>query len=80
MLACSSWNDDAYEFALENQAGQDLHFKDPQDRKALVMGLALHERGKQSLSKVPDILNQAKLSQNSTCTKAVALLIQPESL
>lgn len=49
---CSSWNDDAYEFALENQAGQGLCFEDPQDRKALVMGLALHEQGKQSLNKV----------------------------
>ncbi len=48
----SSWNDDAYEFALENQAGQGMRFEDPQDRKALVMGLALHEQGKQSLEKV----------------------------
>ena len=54
MLACSSWNDDAYEFALENQAGQGLRFEDPQDRKALVMGLALHEQGKQTLNKVPE--------------------------
>ncbi|KAL3142217.1 hypothetical protein ABBQ38_002565 [Trebouxia sp. C0009 RCD-2024] len=47
----SLWNDDAYEFALENQAGQGLRFENPQDRKALVMGLALHEQGKQSLNK-----------------------------
>lgn len=53
LCGCSSWNDDAYEFALENQAGQGLRFEDPQDRKALVMGLALHEQGKQSLNKVP---------------------------
>lgn len=52
MLACSSWNESAYEFALENQAGQGLRFEDPQDRKALVMGLALHEQGKKSLNKV----------------------------
>ncbi|DBB10937.1 hypothetical protein WJX82_008688 [Trebouxia sp. C0006] len=47
----SSWNDGAYEFALENQAGEGLRFDDPQDRKALVMGLALHEQGKQILEK-----------------------------
>ena len=29
-----------------------MRFEDPQDRKALVMGLALHEQGKQSLNKV----------------------------
>lgn len=52
MCGCSLWNDDAYEFALENQAGQGLCFENPQDRKALVMGLALHEQGKQSLNKV----------------------------
>ena len=49
---CSFWNDGAYEFALENQAGQGLRFDDPQDMKALVMGLALHEQGKQSLDQV----------------------------
>lgn len=52
LLCCSSWNDGAYEFALENQAGEGLRFDDPQDRKALVMGLALHEQGKQILQKV----------------------------
>ena len=52
LSCCSSWNHDAYEFALENQAGQGMRFDDPQDRKALVMGLALHEQGKQSLEKV----------------------------
>ena len=52
LLCCSSWNDGAYEFALENQAGEGLRFEDPQDRKALVMGLALHEQGKQILEKV----------------------------
>ena len=52
LLCCSSWNDGAYEFALENQAGEGLRFEDPQDRQALVMGLALHEQGKQILEKV----------------------------
>ncbi|DBA81188.1 TPA: hypothetical protein ACH3X2_007006 [Trebouxia sp. C0005] len=47
----SSWNDGAHEFALENQDGEGLRFDDPQDRKALVMGLALHEQGKQLLEK-----------------------------
>ena len=32
-----------------------MHFDDPQDRKALVMGLALHEQGKQSLEKVKQL-------------------------
>lgn len=52
LLCCSSWNDGAHEFALENQDGEGLRFDDPQDRKALVMGLALHEQGKQLLEKV----------------------------
>ena len=55
---CSSWNDNAYEFVLENQAGQGLQFRDPEDRKALVMGLAFHEQGKQQLEKVCRRSNQ----------------------
>ena len=52
ITCCSSWNDNAYEFVLENQAGQGLKLEDPEDRKALVMGLALHQQGKQQLDKV----------------------------
>ncbi len=68
-LCCSSWNDDAYEFALENQAGEGLRFDDPHDRKALVMGLALHEQGKQILEKVllPQRLTQHHFEFSRCC-------------
>lgn len=58
ITCCSSWNDNAYEFVLENQAGQGLKLEDSEDRKALVMGLALHQQGKQQLDKVWRTLNK----------------------
>ncbi len=69
LLCCSSWNDGSYEFALENQAGEGLRFDDPQDRKALVMGLALHEQGKQILEKVllPQQLTQHHSGVSCCC-------------
>eukprot|EP00878_Enallax_costatus_P007978 GHUV01008344.1.p1 GENE.GHUV01008344.1~~GHUV01008344.1.p1 ORF type:complete len:183 (+),score=44.80 GHUV01008344.1:281-829(+) len=39
---------DKWEFSLENQAGARLSLSDS-DRRALVIGLALHEKGKQSM-------------------------------
>ena len=39
---------------LENQAGQGLQL-DPESRKALVMGLALHEQGHQQMQQVCDV-------------------------
>lgn len=80
MCGCSLWNDDAYEFALENQAGQGLRFENPQDRKALVMGLALHEQGKQSLNKVLTSIACARRLHNMfVCcfNHASAAMIEP---
>jgi hypothetical protein len=50
-LASGRPQDDQYELQLENQAGRLLCFS-PEDQKALVMGLSLHQRGKRSMAAV----------------------------
>lgn len=43
-------DEEGYELALENQAGGSVKYR-PEDQKALVMGLTMHERGKASMAK-----------------------------
>lgn len=58
-LASRAAGDDGYEFALENQAGVALHLSED-DRRALVTGLALHEKAKKTLAKARALAMMAK--------------------
>ena len=49
--ACRYGSDDAYEFTLENQAGQAMNFG-KEDREAIVTTLMLHESAKKKLQAV----------------------------
>ncbi len=49
---------DKYEFELQNQAGTRLTLA-PADRKALVMGLALHSQGQASLAAATKVARRA---------------------
>ena len=55
-----------------------MQFDDPQDRKALVMGLALHEQGKQSLEKVDQpcaCCGKAIMSCAAICSAGAHILL-----
>ena len=51
LLSRRMFNDRAHEFQLQNSQGQAVHLA-PQDREALVLALALHEKGKVHLQQV----------------------------
>ncbi|GAX81495.1 hypothetical protein CEUSTIGMA_g8924.t1 [Chlamydomonas eustigma] len=49
-----------YQLSLENQAGSQVRFK-PEDQRALIMGLTMHQRGKKSMLKGDFITAQEEL-------------------
>ena len=50
-LSCRDASDDRYEFELQNQAGSAVQLG-VDDRRALVTGLALHEKARRTLAQV----------------------------
>ncbi len=55
-------SDDRYEFELENQAGSAVRLGEV-DRRALVTGLALHEKARRTLAQVFDASCSSKQAQ-----------------
>ena len=51
LLWCRDASDDRYEFELENQAGSAVRLGED-DRRALVTGIALHEKARRTLAQV----------------------------
>eukprot|EP00775_Hariotina_reticulata_P012251 gene12251-12388_t len=66
---------DKYEFSLENQAGARMSLSDA-DRRSLVMGLALHDKGRASLSagRLQDALGELLLAEESFNLATTAVL------